>query len=220
MDWPMLRALGEPERRELLRRTRRRRFARNEVLFHEGDPADTLHLLAKGRVSVRATTPSGEVATFAVYGAGSVLGELALVSAPHRRTATVTALEPVETLSLHQVEFEELRRRHPSVDRFLIELLVEQVQRLHARLLEALFVPAETRVLRRLVDLADAYGSGSPASPPTVIPLNQEMLASLAGTSRATTNQVLRAAELAGVVTVGRSRVEIVDLDALVRRAR
>src|SRR6266508_3388546 len=173
MDWPMLRALGEPERRELLRRTRRRRFARNEVLVHEGDPADTLHLLAKGRVSVRATTPFGE-----------------------------------------------LRRRHPSVDRFLIELLVEQVQRLHARLLEALFVPAETRVLRRLVDLADAYGSGSPASPPTVIPLNQEMLASLAGTSRATTNQVLRAAELAGVVTVGRSRVEIVDLDALVRRAR
>jgi CRP-like cAMP-binding protein len=218
MDWPMLGALEEGERRELLRRTRRRRFARNEVLFHESDPADTLHLLARGRVSVRRTTPSGEIATFAVMGAGTVVGELALVSPPHRRTATVTALEPVETLSLGQEEFEELRRAHPAVDRFLVEILAEHVQRLHDRLLEALFVPAGTRVLRRLVDLARAYDGGASAA--TVIPLNQEVLASLAGTSRSTTNQALRAAELAGAVAVGRSRVEIVDLDALIRRAR
>jgi len=219
MDWPMLSALAEGERRELLRRTRRRRFARNEVLFHESDPADTLHLLAKGRVSVRATTPSGEVATFAVMGAGTVVGELALVSSLHRRTATVTALEPVETLCLGQEEFDELRRTHPAVDRFLVEILAEHVQRLHDRLLEALFVPAETRVLRRLVDLARAYDDGG-SSASTVIPLNQEVLVSLAGTSRSTTNHTLRAVELAGAVAVGRSRVEIVDLDALTRRAR
>jgi CRP-like cAMP-binding protein len=219
MDWEMLRALGDEERRELLRRTRRRRFARNEVLFHEGDPADSLHLVDRGRVSVRSTTPLGEVSTFAVVGPGTVLGELALMSPSHRRSATAAALEPTETLRLGQQDFEELRRAHPSVDQFLIETLIGHMQRLHERLLEALFVPAETRVLRRLVDLAHLYADGAPPGP-VVVPLSQEVLASLAGTSRATANQALRAAEQAGSVAVGRARVEIVDLDALTRRLR
>jgi CRP-like cAMP-binding protein len=219
MDWPMLRALVEEERRELLRHARRRRFARNEVLFHEGDPADSLHLLDTGRVSIRSTTPLGEVATFAIVGAGTVLGEFALASMPHRRTATITALEPTETLAIGQREFEALRRAHPSVDRFLIETLVGHVQDLHGRLLEAMFVPAETRVLRRLVELARLYADGARPGP-VVVPLPQEVLASLAGTSRATANQALRAAEEAGSISLGRSKVEIVDLDGLTRRVR
>ena len=194
----MLRALGEQERRELLRRARRRQFARNEVLFHEGDPADSLHLLNRGR-------------------AGTVLGDLALVSDANHRAATVTALEPTETLCLYKDEFNQLRREQPSVDRFLVEILAAEVRRLDARLLEALYVPAETRVMRRLVDLARLYQTDGRG---TVIPLSQEVLAGLAGTSRPTTNQALRAAEAAKAIAVGRSRIEILDLGALQRRAR
>jgi CRP/FNR family transcriptional regulator, cyclic AMP receptor protein len=217
MDWPMLRALGEEERRELLRRTRRRRFARNEILFHEGDPADSLHLLNRGRVSIRAAIRSGDAVTLAIVGTGTVLGEMALLSGANRRAATVTALEPTETLCLYQDEFDQLRREHPSVDRFLVELLAAEVRRLDARLLEALYVPAETRVMRRLLDLASLYQTDGHAA---VIPLSQEVLASLAGTSRSTANQALRAAEAAGAIAVARSKIEILDLGAVEHRAR
>jgi CRP/FNR family transcriptional regulator, cyclic AMP receptor protein len=95
--------------------------------------------------------------------------------------------------------------------------LAAEVHLLDARLLEALYVPAETRVMRRVVDLAGLYRTDGRGA---VIPLSQEVLAGLAGTSRSTTNQALRAAEAAGAIAVGRSKIEILDLGAVERRAR
>src|SRR5438046_1734845 len=101
-DWPLLQALPEPERRLLPERARPRRFAKNEVIFHAGDPADTLHLIRSGHVAARVTTPQGDVATLAVMGPGEFFGEMALVSPGAPRSATAVALEPTETLSVHE----------------------------------------------------------------------------------------------------------------------
>ena len=135
----------------------------------------------------------------------------------HGARAPVVALEPVETQTLSGDQFGTLRREHPEVDRFLIEVLSAQVRRLSGRLQEALFVPAETRVLRRLVELGDSYGGDGPT---VVIPLTQDDIASLAGTSRPTANRVLKAAEDDGILSVRRSRIEVLDPGALDRRAR
>ena len=197
--------------------TRRRRFARREVLFHEGDIGDTVHLLDRGRVAVRITTPLGEVATLRVRGPGEVIGEVALLHQSSRRTATVVALERTETLTLHRDAFAELRHNHPSVDEFLLSLLADEVRRLSNLLVEALYVPAETRVLRRLSALTELYGDGDHAPE---IPLTQEDLASLAGTSRSTVNRVLGMIEKDGVVEVSRGRITVVDVTTLEQRAR
>src|SRR3712207_4509627 len=127
MDWPMLRVLDEEERRQLISAARRRRFARNEVVFHEGDPADSLHLLACGHVSVRVALPDGNSVTLAVAGPGQTFGELALLGRDGRRAATVTALEPCETLCVRRERFEALRRDHPRLDRLLAEILADEV---------------------------------------------------------------------------------------------
>ena len=78
--------------RSLLQIARRRPFARNEVVFHRDDPGDSLHLISKGRFSVRVMTPLGDVATVAVRGPGESFGEMVLLSEDARRSATVTAL--------------------------------------------------------------------------------------------------------------------------------
>ena len=87
-------------RERLLAEMRRRRFKRGEVVFHEGDPGDTLHLIEKGHVAIRATTPLGDVATFAVLGPGEVFGDQALLTPSAKRTASAVALEAAETRSL------------------------------------------------------------------------------------------------------------------------
>lgn len=217
MDWPLLEGVADEDRTRVLSAAVRRRFARNEVVFHDGDPGDTLHLLAKGRVAVRVTTPLGDVALLAVLGAGEVFGEQALISAGARRAGTVIALEPVETLALVRAQFDGLRRRHPSVDRFLVRVLEERLARVSARLLEALYLPADVRVLRRVGELADLYGDGRL---PTVVPMTQENLAAMAGTTRSTVNRVLRAAEKRGAVALRRGSTEIVAPDLLRRLAR
>lgn len=217
MEWNVLAGLGEEERRQVLATARRRRFRRQEVIFHAGDPGEALHLIAKGRVAVYVTTPLGSTATFAVLGPGEAVGELALVSPNAERTATAIALEPTETLSLRRDQFEALRNAHPFVNRLLVELLAARVRQLDADLVEALFTAAETRVLRRLARLANQYGG---AGGRAVIHLTQEDLAGLAGTSRATVNRTLRSAQDAGILALRRGSIELVNLAALQRRAR
>lgn len=213
----VLDAIPDEERRRVLASARRRRFGRREVIFHEGDPADTLHLIDKGRVAVRITTPLGDAATLAVLGRGEVVGEMAMLSEGARRGATVVALEPTETLSLTRDQFGGLRDAYPAVDRFLVAAMAARINRTDSHLIEALFVPVERRLLRRLVTLADQYGDGAAG---TEIPLTQDDLASLAGTSRATANRVLREAEEAGIVSLRRGGLTVVQPDELARRAR
>jgi CRP/FNR family cyclic AMP-dependent transcriptional regulator len=210
-------SLSEEESRRVLASSRRRRFARREVLFHEGDPGDTLHLIDKGRVAVRITTPLGDVATLDVLGRGDAVGLLALLEEGGRRHATVTALEPTETLSLDRTQLDELRHAHPAIERFLMGMLAAHLRRADTQLIEALFVPVERRLLRRLLYLCEVYDRGAAD---VEIPLTQEDLASMAGTSRATTNRVLRQLEDDKVLTLGRNRIHVLDTDEVTSRAR
>jgi len=218
MRWPLLAGLAEHEVQLLLSVARRRVFARNEVVFHRGDPADSLHLIQKGRFGVRVTTPTGDSVMFAVLGPGECFGEIALVSADALRSATVVALEAGETRALHQIDVGRLRREHIEVADVLIGILARQVQRLSERVVEALFVPADRRVLRRVAELAQVYGDedGGTAS----IPLTQEDIAALAGTSRATVNKVLRDEQRAGTIELRRGATIVLDRAGLAARAR
>jgi CRP-like cAMP-binding protein len=128
----------------------------------------------------------------------------------------VIALEPCETLSLGRDQFERLRASYPGVNRFLVELLSARVDRLNGHLLEALYVPAERRVLRRLLDLCQLYaGDGQHI----VIPVTQDMLASLAGTTRPTANQVLGRLAASQLVEVSRGQILVLNRSELRRRA-
>jgi CRP-like cAMP-binding protein len=217
VDWPLLAELSEEDRRRFLAIARRRRFTKNEVVFHEGDPGESLHLVAKGRFAVSAGTPAGDTTMLRVIGTGGFFGELALVADAGRRVATVAALEPAETISVGRADFERLRAVHTSVNQVLVAALATEVRRLSALVVESLHVPAETRVLRRLLAVAELWGG---ARPGLVVPFTQEDLAGLAGTTRPTVNRTLRQAELAGLLILHRSRIELVDPIGLGARAR
>lgn len=216
-EFALLRGLDERDMEDLTARARRRTFAAGEVVFHTGDPADTLHLVRAGRFAVRITTEFGATATLNVVGPGGAFGELALLTPEAPRSATVAALEDAETLSIHQLEFDRLRSRRPQVDALLVGVLARRVRELSEQLVEAHHIPAETRVRRRLLDVVGAYDGGEAGA---VVPLTQEELASLAGTSRATVNRVLREEQARGALELSRGRTTLRDPDALARRAR
>ncbi len=213
MEWGLLADVPDEDVRELLQVARRRTFSRGEIVFHRDDPGDSLHLIVKGRFAIRVMTPVGDTATIAVRGPGESFGEMALVTDEGRRSATVAALEPAETRAVYKTDFERVRKTHPSVNQALITFLVREVRMLNDRLLEALYIPADRRIVRRLVELTDVYSASD-------VPLTQEELAQLAGTSRATVNQVLRREEERGTVELQRGRTLVLDREALVRRSR
>lgn len=186
---------------------REARFDRGDTLFHQGEGASTLHLVLTGRVAIRLLTEEGNTVTVDIAAPGDILGELALLTPEGTRAATAVALEPVTTCAIDRRHFDEIRRRSPAVGDLLVELLADRVRNLDERLTEALYYPADVRVVRRLHDLVDVYGR--------TVPLRQEDLADLAGTTRATVNRVLRRLERDQVVSLSRARIRIVDDGAL-----
>jgi CRP/FNR family cyclic AMP-dependent transcriptional regulator len=215
MHTDLLAGLNDDERRLVVARMIRRTYRQGDTLFFEGDREESLHVIQAGRVAIRTSTPNGDVVTLTVMGPGECFGEQALLSADLRRTASVVALEDVETRMLDGRDFEDLRRRHPVVERFLVEVLAAQVRRLSAHVLDALYTPAEKRIVRRLNELVRLYG----ATAGDTIPIRQEDLATMAGTTRPTANRVLKALEVDGVVRLARGRTVVIDPAALADRA-
>ena len=217
MESPLLAGLPADDVRELMASARRRTFSKGEVVFHRDDLAESLHFVVRGRFAVRATTPLGDSVLLDVLGPGDAFGELALLLPDERRSATISALEAGETRSVYRDDFARLQRSHPGVKDVLLRVLAVQLRRASTRLVEAHYVDADTRVRRRLIELGQIYGSDDA---PGVIPLTQEDLAAMAGTSRATVNRVLRDEVKRGVVALARGRVSLLDVQALARRCR
>ena len=209
----LLDSLGAPEREALVARLRPRHYKRGQAVFNDDDAGDCLHLVQSGRLDVQLTTLGGQTVVVRVVQPGEFFGELALVHPDNRRTGRVCALEPTDTLALYRHDFEDLRQRHPGVDRFLVTALAERVMRTSELVVESL-LPPEARLWRRLAVLADAYGDEP-------IRMSQDDLAHAAGTVRQTANRVLQHGVREGVLAVERGSVRVLDrsaLDALARQ--
>ncbi len=208
----MLEGLDDAETRAVLTAARRRKFKRGEAICREGDPGDTLYLLDRGHVAIRVTTPAGDTATMRVLGPGSQFGEIAVIESTPR-SATVVAIDAVECLSLHRDVIRQLRSDHPTVDRVLLSAALNEVRRLTASLAEALYLQVPKRLAKTVHGLLDVFPDG-------VIPLTQDDLAGLCGTTRQTANEVLQSLVADGAIALSRGRVTVVDRKVLERAAR
>jgi CRP-like cAMP-binding protein len=176
-----------------------RRFAPGEVVFHEGDPAESMQLIVRGRFAVRASTPSGHTATLAILGEGSLFGAIELFQHDRHRQTTVVSLESGETLSIAREQFDRMRRERPEAADVLLSIVADDVAIYSEHLMDALFVSAELRVLRRLLEVEAVYKGSE-------ILMTQSELARLAGTSRTTVNKVLRHERSRGTLRLERGR--------------
>jgi CRP/FNR family cyclic AMP-dependent transcriptional regulator len=192
-----------------------REFERADAVFRQGDAADGLHLITRGRFAVRSGTRRGDSTMLAILGPGAFFGEVALLTARPIRSVTVVALDRAETLFVRRDAFDELLEETPFL-RALVRMLAERLRLCEQGLVEAVRCPAEARVRRRLLQVRSVLG---PAGDPMLVQLTQEVLAELAGTSRATVNRVLRNEERLGTVRLARSAIRIIDREALARRA-
>src|SRR5688500_11151525 len=210
--------LTGPEREELVRHTTARRFARHEVVFHEGDPADSLHLVERGLFVARSSSTLGHVLIVNVFPIGSVFGELSLILPDTARSATVAALQPGATRMLRRAELEVLRERPlgRTIDRYLLGALAERNRILTQQLVELLFTPSRRRIQRQILTL-DRLGIADRGD--GWIGLSPDELAMLTASTRATVNRVLRDLERQGVIELARGRSRVTDRDRLERIA-
>lgn len=214
---PLFHGLPPAVIEDLAARARRRRFAAGEVIFHEGDPGRSLCVLDSGRVKITAASEQGQEALLAVVGPGEFFGEMALFD-DSPRSADAVAIESTQTLNLTREDFLKVLDQYPAVARHLLAVLARTIRRLTAELSDIVFLDVDSRIAKRLLDLAESHGQDTAEGRLIALALSQAEIGQMVGATRESVNQCLRRFQSAGLITVARQKIVVVKPDALLRR--
>jgi CRP/FNR family transcriptional regulator, cyclic AMP receptor protein len=158
------------------------KFKPRQVFFSQGDPADAVFYLQKGRTKLTVVSTSGKEAAIALLSTGDFVGEESIAGAVGLRLATATAITACSALKIERAEMiRVLHEEHTFSDLFLRFLLV-RTMRTQADLVDQLFNSSEKRLARILLLMAEL---GKPGEREPIIPkITQETLAGMIGTTR------------------------------------
>jgi len=158
------------------------RLAPRETFFSQGDPADSVFYLQKGRAKVTVVSQAGKEATITLLSKGDFVGEESLAGVSGLRLATAIAMTACTALKITRDEMiRVMHEEHDFSDLFLKYLLARSM-RLQADLVDQLFNSSEKRLARILLLMAEFGKPGEPA--PLIPKISQETLAEMIGTTR------------------------------------
>jgi CRP/FNR family cyclic AMP-dependent transcriptional regulator len=201
---------------QLLSSTTTRHLKTRDVLCRKGDPGNQLYGIVSGSLKVATTGTDGKEVLFGLMGPGEVLGEIALLDGKPR-SATVTAVESTELLTLHRRELIPFLEKNPRAAISLACVLAARVRQLSDRAEDRQTMPLPGRIAKRLLGLAETHGKHPIVGGPVEVRMPQQDLADLVGSTRESVNKQLRAWEQEGFVELGRGRVVLKKPEALER---
>lgn len=197
----------------IARQLRRRRFRRNETIFHQGDPGDALHIVSSGAVKIVLPSLEGEEAIIATLRSGDFFGELALLDgAP--RSATAVALEASETWTLPREQFLAVLDQDKALRESLLAGLAHELRRITGHVEELHFLDLAGRLSSHLARLArEAEPDASAVR--LDWPYTQSDLASMIGGTRQSVNKLLSGLVDSDLVIIEKDTLFIPDVEAL-----
>ena len=163
-------------------------YRKDAVIFSQGDPADAVFYIQKGKVRIAVTSEQGKEAVVAILGAGAFFGEGCLIGQP-LRLANASALTESAVMRLKKAEMTRILHAEPTFAELFMAHLLTRNTRVEEDLVDQLFNSSEKRLARTLLLLAN-YGKESTAEPVTTR-ISQETLAEIVGTTRSRVNQFM-----------------------------
>ena len=160
----------------------------NQVVFSQGDPADSVFYIHDGKVKVVVLSEQGKEAVVAILGPNQFCGEGSLAGQP-RRMATAIALTECDIMRLEKEAIIRVLHHEPEFADMFVSHLLARAIRVEADLVDQLFNSSEKRLARALLLLANFGKEGKPE--PILVNVNQEMLAEMIGTTRSRVNHFM-----------------------------
>jgi CRP-like cAMP-binding protein len=154
---------------------------KKQIIFKQGDAADAVFYIKKGKVKVTVLSQQGKEAVVAILGADEFLGEGCLIAQP-KRLATAMAMTDCVTIRVTKAEIQKVLRSEPAFSHLFIMHILARNARVEEDLVDQLFNSTEKRLARVLLLLANFGKQGRPE--PIVAKINQETLAEMIGTTR------------------------------------
>lgn len=197
--------------------TLRRSFKRSEVVFHKGDPGDTLYMIVQGQVKIVLPSDTGEEALLGVLDEGEFFGELSLID-EQPRSATIVATEQTETLVLRREEFLKFVVSSPELAIDMMRVLSRRLRDTDEFIEDAIFLDVPGRLAKKLLELANQYGRHTPIGTVISLRMTQQELATMVGATRESVNKHLRSYRSRGILEIDRQRIIILRPSELQRR--
>jgi len=157
------------------------KYRKDRIVFAQGDPADSVFYIQKGRVKVTVISEQGKEAVVAVLGPDEFCGEGCLAGQP-RRIATAKAMTECEIMRLERSAIVLAIHEEPAFSEMFISHLLARTIRVEEDLVDQLFNSSEKRLARALLLLANFGKEGRPE--PIIAKVSQETLAEMIGTTR------------------------------------
>ena len=176
-------------------------LATRKELFHKGDEASTIYVLATGKLKIVSASELGEEIVFNVIKSGEVIGEISLFAAT-TRTATVVALEPSVLVAIDRRDFLSFLQRQPDVAVQLLAVLASRVRVLSELVEDNLFLNLPVRLAKKIVSFANDYGVDTAEGRRINLKLSQREWGHLVGASRESINKQMRSWTREGLLSV------------------
>jgi CRP/FNR family transcriptional regulator, cyclic AMP receptor protein len=175
-------------------------FSKRCVIFSQGDPADMVFYIRRGRVKLTVVSAQGKEAVIAVLGAGEFCGEGCLVGQSRRR-ATASTMTDCETFRLEKSTMARLLREEQAFSKMFVSYLLARTVKVEEDLVDQLFNSSEKRLARALLLLANFGKEGRPE--PITAKVSQEMLAEMIGTTRSRVSFFMNKFRRLGFISYG-----------------
>jgi len=156
-------------------------YTEGELLFSQGDPADTVFFIRSGKVKVAVISEQGKEAVIAVLGPDEFCGESCLAG-QEARMSTASAMTGCEMMRMEKAAIIRVLRDEPAFSEMFVAYLLTRTIRVEEDLIDQLFNSSEKRLARTLLLLANFGKEGRPE--PVLANVSQEMLAEMVGTTR------------------------------------
>jgi CRP-like cAMP-binding protein len=157
-------------------------LAPKEAFFVQGDLADSVFYLQKGRATLTIVSAAGKEATIALLGDGDFVGEESLAASGGLRLATATAVSACTALKITNDEMIRVMHEEHDFSDLFLKFLLARSMRIQADLVDQLFNSSEKRLARILLLMTEFHQPGEPGM---LLPrISQETLAEMVGTTR------------------------------------
>jgi len=215
---PLFENLTPAECRRLESSARLRSFKPREIVYFPAEPGETVLLLTRGRVKIKAVTPDGRESILAFVEAGEVFGELAIVDAAPR-DEFAECVEAAQVLALPRGEVLWLMARRPDVALHVTKLLGFRRRRVENRLRNILFRSTRERTVALLVELLEQHGRPAGKEWEIGLRLSHQEFANLIGATRESVTATLGQLQREGLIAIRRRMIAVVDRPRLTAEA-
>jgi CRP/FNR family cyclic AMP-dependent transcriptional regulator len=171
---------------------------KGEILFSQGEDADAIFYVRKGKVKVTVISKQGKEAVVAILGADEFVGEGCLIGQP-KRLATASAMTDCVTMRVDKTEIMRVLREEPEFSQMFVAHILARNARIEEDLVDQIFNSTEKRLARLLLLLANFGKEGRPE--PVVAKISQETLAEMVGTPRSRVSYFMNKFRKAGFIS-------------------